>query len=281
MNETRDDYIDLTEQIKNLWKSRNLILIFILLFSVSSLSISYLVPTKFMSYSVLNIAEQEQSNASIPSIDIPSFGGLAESAGLNLKSGATNLDNIVIETIKSKTFLNHLLSFDGISENLINNTLDSDSNYIEVHEKIYIKDLSATINKNTGLIFLSFKHSSPEFSRDFLQLIIDEVNNVFRENKLIELEKSREYFESEYEVARNTSIKTSISYLLEKNLNSEMLANVREEYVLESIEDPFVPEERHSPNRVIFLIVGAILGLVFGALIPIIRFNFLNQNTRE
>ena len=281
MNNIKDEHIDLTEQIKNLWKSRNLIMIFILLFSIVSFSISYLLPTKFMSYSVLNIAEQEQSNTSIPSIDIPSFGGLAESAGLNLKSGATNLDNIVIETIKSKTFLKHLLSFDGISKNLINNTLDDDSSYIEIHEKIYIKNLSATINKNTGLIFISFKHGSPEFSRDFLKLIIDEVNNVFRENKLIELEKSRNYFESEYEVARNASIKTSLSYLLEKNLNSEMLANVREEYVLESIEDPFIPEEKHSPNRVIFLVVGVLLGLIFGALIPIIRFNFFNQYTRE
>ena len=134
---------------------------------------------------------------------------------------------------------------------------------------------------HTGLIFISFKHGSPEFSRDFLKLIIDEVNNVFRENKLIELEKSRNYFESEYEVARNASIKTSLSYLLEKNLNSEMLANVREEYVLESIEDPFIPEEKHSPNRVIFLVVGVLSGLIFGALIPIIRFNFFNQYTRE
>ena len=33
-----------------------------------------------------------------------------------------------------------------------------------------------------------------------------------------------------------------------------------EEYVLESIEVPFIPEERYSPNRILILIIGSLLG---------------------
>ena len=281
MENEEKDYIDITEQIKNLLRSRNLILIYIFLFSALSVAASFLMPVRYMSYSVLNTVKDETSNNNLPSIDIPSFGGIVESAGLNLNSGTTNLDDIIIETIKSKTFLRHLLTFEGISEKLIDNSLDIDSSYIEIDKKIYSKDLSASINKDTGLIVLSFKHRSPEFAKLFLQLIIDEVNNVFRKEKLSEIERARKYFESEYEIARNASIRSSISYLLEKNLNSEMLANVREEYVLESIEVPFIPEERYSPNRILILIIGSLLGLLIGSLTSLIRHNLLNQAIKK
>ena len=51
------------------------------------------------------------------------------------------------------------------------------------------------------ILEFSFKHRSPEFAKLFLQLIIDEVNNVFRKEKLSEIERARKYFESEYEIA--------------------------------------------------------------------------------
>ena len=71
-------FIDLVSQVKNLWKSKNLILLLMLSFSALSLSISYFMPTKFMSYSVLNIVEDEASDNAVPSIDIPSFGGIVD-----------------------------------------------------------------------------------------------------------------------------------------------------------------------------------------------------------
>ncbi len=267
-----DNEVDIVEQVSNLWKSKSLIIFLAIFFGVLFTLSSYLFEPKFESKSILNIVKDESTSSSLPSINFPSFGGLAQSAGISL-NGSGDMDVVVIETIKSKTFFKHLLSVSDIEKELIDdkNILNS---YISIHDEIFSKQLKVFINKDTGLIHLSYTHTSANFSRDIVTLIINEINNVFRKNKLIELEKSRDYFEAEYEIATENSVRSSITFLLEKNLNETMLANVRDEYILEIIEEPFVPVKKSSPKRSIFLIFGLLFGFISGSLIAIIRYNF-------
>ena len=223
-----------------------------------------------MSHSIQELVSDEQ--ISMPSIELPSFGGLAESAGIDLNKKA-QLDSVVIETVKSRTFLKHLLTIESLKDKLIyDRKLESES-YIEIHKKIYSEDLNVYKNKDTGLIHFSFKHSSPEFSQYFLVVVIDEINSVFKENKIKELDLAREYFENEFTSATERSLRDSISFLIEKNINSSMLANVRSEYVLKTVEEPYIPEEKHSPIRILFIILGGAFGFLIISLFILIRSN--------
>ncbi len=271
-----DNEVDLVEQVSNLWKFKSLIIFLAIFFGVVFTLSSYLFQPKFESKSILSIVQDESNSSNLPSINFPSFGGLAQSAGISLNNGSGNMDVVVIETIKSKTFFKHLLSVADIQKELIGDKNISNS-YIAIHDEIFSKQLKVFINKETGLIHLSYTHISANFSKDIVTLIINEINNVFRKNKLIELKKSRDYFEAEYEIATENSVRSSLTFLLEKNLNETMLANVRDEYILEIIEEPFVPVKKSSPKRSIFLIIGLMFGLISGSLIAIIRFNFLQS----
>ena len=271
-----DNEVDIVEQVSNLWKSKSSIIFLTIFFGVLFTLSSYLFQPMFESKSILNIVKDESTSSSLPSINFPSFGGLAQSAGINLNNGAGNMDVVVVETIKSKTFFKHLLSVADIEKDLLNDK-NIPNSYIAIHDEIFSKQLTVFINKETGLIHLSYLHSSAKFSKDLITLIISEINNVFRKNKLIELEKSRDYFEAEYEITTENSARSSLAFLLEKNLNETMLANVRDQYILEIIEEPFVPVKKSSPKRLIFLIFGLLFGLISGSLIAIIRFNFLQS----
>ena len=271
-----DNEVDIVEQVSNLWKSKSLIIFLAISFGILFTLSSFLFQPKFESKSILNIVKDESMSSSLPSINFPSFGGLAQSAGINLKNGSGNIDVVIVETIKSKTFFKHLLSVSDIEKELLNDKNVTNS-YIAIHDEIFSKQLTVFINKETGLIHLSYLHSSANFSKDMVTLIISEINNVFRKNKLIELEKSRDYLEAEYEIANENSVRSSITFLLEKNLNETMLANLRDQYILEIIEEPFVPVKKSSPKRSIFLIFGLMLGIISGSLIAIIRFNFLQS----
>ena len=123
------------------------------------------------------------------------------------------------------------------------------------------------------MIHFSFKHSSPEFSQYFLEVVIDEINSVFKESKIKELDLAREYFENEFTSATERSLRDSISFLIEKNINSSMLANVRSEYVLKTVEEPYIPEEKHSPIRILFIILGGAFGFLIISLFILIRSN--------
>ena len=50
-----------------------------------------------------------------------------------------------------------------------------------------------------------------------------------------------------------------------------MLANVKDDYVLRSIEPPYIPEYKHSPDRLLICIFGFLLGLFFAFLVSILR----------
>ena len=270
MNSPNEDNIDVIKQLKYLWNSKKLIIFFCFLTSVFSLGISYLIEDKYMSHSIQELVSDEQ--ISMPSIELPSFGGLAESAGIDLNK-KSQLDSVVIETVKSRTFLKHLLTIESLKDKLIyDRKLESES-YIEIHKKIYSEDLNVYKNKDTGLIHFSFKHSSPEFSQYFLVVVIDEINSVFKESKIKELDLAREYFENEFTSATERSLRDSISFLIEKNINSSMLANVRSEYVLKTVEEPYIPEEKHSPIRILFIILGGAFGFLIISLFILIRSN--------
>ena len=127
------------------------------------------------------------------------------------------------------------------------------------------------------MIHFSFKHSSPEFSQYFLVVVIDEINSVFKESKIKELDLAREYFENEFTSATERSLRDSISFLIEKNINSSMLANVRSEYVLKTVEEPYIPEEKHSPIRILFIILGGAFGFLIISLFILIRSNLYDN----
>ena len=77
------------------------------------------------------------------------------------------MDVVVIETIKSKTFFKHLLSVADIQKELIGDKNISNS-YIAIHDEIFSKQLKVFINKETGLIHLSYTHISANFSKDIV-----------------------------------------------------------------------------------------------------------------
>ena len=122
------------------------------------------------------------------------FGGIASLAGISLPSASSNKTDYVVETIKSRDFLKHLLKFENIRENLFasesydisNKSIIYDSemfdpsskewlrskpanrnqipSYLEIYP-IYRRDLSISIDDNSGFITVSFTHLSPIFAR--------------------------------------------------------------------------------------------------------------------
>ena len=60
--------------------------------------------------------------------------------------------------------------------------------------------------------------------------------------------------------------------LIQKHTQSMMLAKVRPEYALTTLDAPLIPEEKSSPRRAIIVIVSTLLGSMLGTLIILTRF---------
>jgi len=284
------DVIDLREFISVLWKEKKLITTITFIFAIGSMMTSLFLPNYYSSESLL-IAREDTQNSGI----LSQYSGLASLAGVSIPSG-DNAVTEIIEIIKSREFLKHLITFDYVLPSIMaaksydavskelyydpniydaktktwlrktKETTQNKPSYLEAHGN-YIKNLlSISEDKVTGVISIRIEHISPVFAKNFLELIITEANTLKREKDIYTSVNSLSYLREELSQTPYVEIKESINSLIKAQLERQMFAKVNDEYVLVTIEPPFVPEEKSKPNRTQIVIISAIFGLLFSSL---------------
>ena len=123
----------------------------------------------------------------------------------------------------------------------------------------------------TGFISIHVEHISPVFAKEFLDLIITETNELLRKKDMEESKQGLEYLTSELSKTPFVEIKESINSLIEAQLETQMMTQINEDYILIVIEPPFIPEKRSKPVRSFISIVGTIIGGMLSICIVLIR----------
>ena len=145
--------------------------------------------------------------------------------------------------------------------------------YIETH-KTYTGMVSISQDIKTGFISINIEHISPVFSKDFLELIIRESNELLRKKDMEESKQGLEYLTSELSKTPFVEIKESINSLIEAQLETQMLAQINQDYILIEIEPPFIPEKKSKPSRRLICVIGTMIGGMLSLLIVLIRHYF-------
>ena len=268
------EQIDLIQFFIIFWNKKYLIIFLTFLIGIFSIAYALKLPEFYKSQALVSIQSEDQS-ASLGSL-ASQFGGIASMAGISLLGGGDKTF-YVIETIKSREFLKLLLANHNIKPQImatdyydkkskkiffydndwINNYVN-DSNigpsYLEVHE-VYIDEiLDIYINEKTGFINISVEHKSPVFAENLLSIILDELNLITKKRELLETEAALIYLNTQLLSAPLLEIKTSINNLIESQLNKQMVANIKEDFLLKVLDPPFIPEQRVRPSRAIVCI---------------------------
>jgi len=307
LNNLEESYIDVRMLLLILWKKKVFITFITLLFSISAVFYALSLPNYYKSSALLKIASEESSSPSL----LSQYSGLASVAGISLPGGSSgNKANLAIATLKSRDFLKELTlidesivpalmatkNYDFINKEIIYDTslynLSKDEwlskpihpfktipSDLEVYEKYKNNVFSASINKETGYISLSITHISPVFSQKFLKLIISELNSISRTHDMNSSKDALEYLYSQAAKTSVTSINDSISKLIESQLQTQMMAQINDEYMLQVIDTAFVPELKAGPNRKAICIVAFLIGAILASLISII--SHLNKDENE
>ena len=272
-------------------------LICIVFFTFLAFIYSIFLEDKYTSSSTLYVVE-DQDGGGIGSL-ISQYSGLAASAGVSLPSGSTSKTDIFLVTINSKEFFNHLLTFDGVKENLFAGiSYDKSSNQTIFDGEAYDVEsgkwlngepnpliayykfkedgiMSVNLDQNNNMVTLSVTHVSPQFAFYFCNLVIREINNVIRQRNLLESESSLSFLNDQYASSQQKNIKNSINQLIEAQLKIQMLANVRENYMVRPLDKPFFPIGKSGPFRLTITFLGFLLGLFlsfFGSLLALYLF---------
>ena len=290
-----DDEVDLIKLFKIIMDGKKVIISGFILSALISILYSLSLTNYYLSESILSIRDNSQASS------ISQYSGAAAMLGVNLPASGENKTMEVIELVQSRKFVEHLLTFENTlpsimaAERFNGNTnklifdlekydpstgtwkMRSDDlpqvpSYLEVHE-VYNKEL-LKINHDiqTGFIKLSVEHISPFFAKQFLDLIINEANTLLRKKDLELSSQAIDFLESQLSQTSFTEIRKSINTLIESQLETQMMAKIYQDYILETIDPPFVPEKKSKPSRSIIVIVSSVLGTSLAILIVIVRY---------
>ncbi len=286
------DEITLRELISVLWGGRILIFCLTTVVAVASIIISLSITNVYTSESVLVNRDKQDSPMS-------NFSGLASLAGVDLSAQGASL-NKVMGIIESREFVKHLITFDNVLPSLMAaqsynaNTReiifddeiynhetkswvrDAPANrgvvpsYIEAHKE-YSEMISMTKDRLTGHVSLKVEHVSPIFAKEFLSLVINEANNVQRNIDVDSSTKALLYLRDQLSRTPQVEIRDSISKLIENQLETQMMASIHDDYVLMTLEPPFIPERKSGPIRSLIVILSTLVGGLLSASIVLVR----------
>lgn len=268
----QENEIGVSYALQLIAKQRSKILIGVVTVMVLTTIYAFSLPNIYRSTGIYEVVGQSQASSQVKKSGLSSIAG---AVGVSLGGGQTNQGDIIVKTIRSKTFLEHLLKFDGVLPSLVSaKSFNSSTASLSFNEKIYssvnnkwnrsvptvheaykayTKQLSVRQDQGDNFIYIEFNHISPIFAHDFVSLIIDQLNMILRNKSLIEANAALDFLETELTNTFLIELRNSISSLIQKQLEKKMLADVSKNFALKPIELPFIEEEKFSPSRAVML----------------------------
>jgi len=287
-----NDEINLYELFKTFWDSKWLIssitiasCIFIVLYSLS-------IPNVYRSSALVMPAQSQGS--SMPG-SLSGLGGLASMAGISIPSGNSNNKEEAIAVLTSHQFLeDFIINNDILLPLMASKGWDAKKNELILNSKIYdIKNKKwagktntppsiqeavrsfrqiyiVSENKKNGFVTISIDFYSPYVSKEWIDLIIENINETMRVQAVSMATSSLNYLNEQISKTNISEIKIVLSELAKSETQKIMLSKSSPEYVFKTIDKAFAPEIKISPRRSVICIIGALVGFSLSLLISIL-----------
>ena len=292
-----DEELDLWELLSVIFDGKWIIASITILFSVGIVFYSLSLPNIYQSKAILVPVESSKSLSN----NLNAYSGLANLAGISLSSGGGySISGKAIEKLNTLSFFeNNIMPNIFLPELMAVESWDRANNkllfnpniYDEVNKKWIRKfvypqkqkptaqegfrrfksNMSIVEDNKNGLITISIKHQSPYIAKKWTELIINQVNNFYKEKDKLEAEKALIYLNNQIDKTSLTEIKQVIAGLLQQETQKLTLIEASESYVFEYIDPPAVMEMKVGPRRSLICIIGAIVGGLFSIMIVLLK----------
>ncbi len=300
-NNINDDEIDLLELFNALWLGKWIIVAVTTFISILGVTYSLSLPNIYESKALLNPVN---SSSSI-SRSLQSYSGLAGIAGISLPSVSDESNSAKAmqkmhslsffeNKILPNIFLPDLMALE--SWNPITNILNYDQSIYNTKSNAWIREHSypakqipsaqesfkvfkgnnfnASEDIKSGFITLSVKHQSPVIAKQWIELVVKEINTFYKIKDKSESEKAISFLNKQIAMTSISEVKQVISELLQEETKKLALIEANELYVFEYIDPPAVMETKSEPKRSLICILSALLGAMLGVIYVVIKHYF-------
>ena len=290
------DEIDLRELFATLWAGKWLIIAVTFLFAAGGVAYALYKPNIYQASVLLAPANDEGGAKGLSG----QLGGLASLAGINLGGGSSNKTVIAKEVLQSRAFLGDFIHRHELSVPLMATTgWDQKSQSWIYDREIYNPDagqwlnddegntlkptdwdlvkafkeshLSVNENSDNGFITVAIKSLSPLAAKQWVQWLIEDINERIRRDDVADAESRINYLKEKLNETNIAGMQQVFYQLIENETRTVMLANAQQEYVFKTIDPAVVPQEKSGPKRALIAMLAVLLGGMLGVFIVLIR----------
>lgn len=290
-NNELGDEIDIKSLLKLILINKGLIIASTFTFAIIALIYSLTLSNIYQSTALLSpVGEQSSSNQSFNNI-----GGLASLAGINISSSAGGTSTKAITKITTLSFFEeNILPNIFLPDLMAVKTWDEKSNSIIYRDSLYSvqtgkwneiphpqESYKAFKNKiqvsqdyDTKFLTISIKHESPYIAKEWIELVVNQINDSFRAKHKREAESAMKFLNSQIALTSYSEIKQVVAEILKQKMQQLTLIEANKYYVFSYLDHPAVARNKTEPSRTSICILGTLLGFMLGVLIVLFRSYF-------
>jgi len=291
--------MNITKFYNLIWNEKKVIL-FIFFVSVSLLQvIAFFVKDLYTSSAQVMLVNADNEAGDL----LSNFGSAASLTGIDLPSSPTSSSDYILAILQSRDFVSllnakleldkHLIAVKGFDlsrnkfqfkKNIYNEfekkwtrkaTLltSSQPSISEIHKE-FTKRLQ--IYKNKGnFIEIHFTHYSPFFAAQVINEMLLTLNSFDRDRELTRVNRAISFLQSKFDSSTEMRLKETLSKLIQKELETLVLINKNEDYLITFLDKPYLPDKKSFPNRILFFVSSILAGIALSFLYMVSKYIFL------
>jgi|ETNmetMinimDraft_8_1059916.scaffolds.fasta_scaffold17024_3 hypothetical protein len=286
-NSLQDRPIELKELFNILWGGRRPIIIIASVFFVVAAIYALSQPNLY------------KSSASMSVVDVGGGGNVVTTSidfrGLSVAQKGVKGPRYV-NTVRSRGFFKHLIEvnedflpmlgpqtlerYDKKSEKLIYNSdvydvvnkkwLVEKPHYLDAYYQ-YMAQMTVSYHQERRIIDISLSHISPIAAKKMVESIILEADQLLRSLDLKRSAESLAYLIDAIPKTQQLAIRGAMNDMIMNQLETQMMAKIGPNYIIQIVDPPFVPLYRYAPNRTFISLSAGLAGFVIGIVFVLMR----------
>lgn len=278
------DYEYLFTQV---WKAKFQILLVTALFALFGILWALSQPNIYRAQALL--APSEENSGGGLSAMATEFGGLASLAGVNLGKGSVDKSTMALEVLQSRAFITEFINKRNLdiylfaAKDFKDDELVVDESIYDVTSKTwnesvvlpgmtkptdwdlfnsFIDVLKVSQDKTTGLVTISVDYYSAKVAKNWVDWLIVDLNEHIRNTDVAEAKTSVAFLEEQLKQTSVSDMHSMFYKLIEKQYQTIMLANVREQYMFKVLDPAVVPQDKIAPKRALIACLSVVIGFL-------------------
>jgi hypothetical protein len=263
--------VDLLPFLESLIKARWLLLLGMLLGAALMGWMAWTSPSHYVAGAKVSVVDLKDPGGVSPDDRRASEVLTLVEHGFVMGTTRDNYQEVMLARLRSRSFTMHFLDSHNIyryfypehwseaqQDWLAGFTPDRGESLTRFREEIRL----ISIDEETDIVTVSMRWPEPVLPRDWANLYVQTFNEYMRRRTMDEVERKQVFLEQKLRLSDVVEIQKSIYRLIEAQTAIMMLANAREEYVLEIIDPAARPYRSVNMSRKKKVALGAMVGLL-------------------